>query len=90
MLPLVSVLLLPLGWRRRRSALWLAALLAFMASGVTSCTSSGIIQGVGSPTSGAGTTPSGLYSIAITATSNNVQHALVDSTGKPILTLTVD
>ncbi len=91
MLPLVSgLLLLPLGWRRRRRALWLVALLVLMAGAVTSCTSSGIISGSGGPTTGAGNTAAGTYWISVTASSNNVQHALVDSTGKPLITLTVD
>jgi hypothetical protein len=94
LLPLVCGLALlpfPLARTRRRRALMLIAVLAILAGGVSSCTSSGAIQGGKSPASGPGITPAGTYSILVTlsgaiegnATSNGVQHQIT-------LTLTVD
>jgi hypothetical protein len=86
-LPLVCGLaLVPLALRRRRKALMLlAAFLAMLLGGVSSCTQSG--GGTGLPsipsTSSSGITPAATYSIPVIATSNGVQHQLT-------LTLTVD
>lgn len=84
-LPLVcGLVLLPLGWKRRRKALLLAALLSILAGGVSSCTSSGGGTGGGSGgNGGSGGTPEGTYSIPVTAASNGIQHSVT-------LTLTVD
>jgi uncharacterized membrane protein YgcG len=84
-LPLVcGLVLLPLGWKRRRKALLLAALLSILAGGVSSCTSSGGGTGGGSGgNGGSGGTPAGTYSIPVTAASNGIQHSVT-------LTLTVD
>jgi hypothetical protein len=73
------LLLLPLGWKRRRKALVWCALLAILAGGVSSCTSSGGGTGGGGGLTGgggAGTTPAGTYSIPVNVTSNGVQHSL--------------
>jgi hypothetical protein len=79
-----GLVLLPLGWRRRRKALLLTALLAILAGGVSSCTSSGVGTGSSSsPTNGSGSTPAGTYSIPATAVSIGVEHSVT-------LTLTVD
>jgi hypothetical protein len=85
LLPLAcGLLLLPLGWKRRRTVLPLLALLAFAACGVTSCTSSGGGAGAGSGgSSSTGTTPAGTYTIPVTAVSNGISHSLT-------VTLTVD
>jgi hypothetical protein len=84
-LPLAcGLVLLPLGWRRRRKALLLVALLSILAGGISSCTSSGGGSGGGSGgSSGSGPTPAGTYSIPVTAASGNVEHSVT-------LTLTVD
>jgi hypothetical protein len=83
--PLVcGLVLLPLGWKRHRKALLLAAMLSILAGGVSSCTSSGGGTGGGSGgNGGSGGTPPGTYSIPVTATSNGIQHGAT-------LTLTVD
>jgi hypothetical protein len=86
-LPLVCGLaLVPLALRRRRKALMLlAAFVAMLLGGVSSCTQSG--GGTGLPsipsTSSSGITPAATYSIPVIATSNGVQH-------QQTLTLTVD
>jgi hypothetical protein len=85
-LPLACGLaLVPFGLARRRRALLLVALLAILAGGVSSCTSSQIIKGSGSGggSSGSGVTPAGTYSIPVTVTSNGISHSIT-------LTLTVD
>jgi hypothetical protein len=85
-LPLACGLALaPLGLARRRRAVLLVALLAILAGGVSSCTSSQIIKGSGSGggSGGAGVTPAGTYSIPVTVTSNSISHQIT-------LTLTVD
>jgi hypothetical protein len=83
-LPLACGLaLVPFGLARRRRALLMVALLAILASGVSSCTSSQIIKGSGSGSSGSGVTPAGTYSIPVTVTSNSISHQIT-------LTLTVD
>jgi hypothetical protein len=83
-LPLVcGLVLLPLGWKRRRKALLLVALLSILASGVSSCTSSGGGTGGSGGNGGSGGTPAGTYSIPVTAASNGIQHSVT-------LTLTVD
>jgi hypothetical protein len=89
LLPLTcGLVLLPLGWKRRRKALLFAVLLAILAGGVSSCASSGGgtggCNGGGSCGSGGSdTTPTGTYSIPVTVTSTGVQHTVT-------LTLTVD
>jgi uncharacterized membrane protein YgcG len=85
LLPLVcGLVLLPLGWRRRRRVLMLVALFAIVAAGVTSCTSSGGGSGGGSGGSGgSGSTPAGTYSITASAASSGIERSVV-------LTLTVD
>jgi hypothetical protein len=79
------LLLLPLGWTRRRKALMGCLLLVALAGGVSSCTSSGGGTGGGGSTGGGGggTTPTGTYSIPVNVTSTGVQHSLT-------LTLTVE
>jgi hypothetical protein len=88
LVPLVcGLVLLPLGWRRRRRVLMLAALLAIVGAGVASCTSSG--GGTGGSgggsggSGGSGSTPAGTYSITASAASGGVEQSVV-------LTLTVD
>jgi hypothetical protein len=84
LIPLVCGLLaLPMGWRRRRNALMLAALLAISAGGVASCTSSGGGSGGSGGGSSSGATPTGTYTIPVTVVSTGVQHGLT-------VTLTVD
>jgi hypothetical protein len=81
---LCALVLVPLGWRRHRRALFLAALLAFIVATVSSCTSSGGGTGGGSGGgSGSGSTSAGTYSIPVTVSSTGVQHSLT-------LTLVVD
>jgi hypothetical protein len=83
-LPLACGLLLaPLAVMRRRKALLLVALLAILAGGVSSCTSSGVISGGTVPGSGPGITSPGSFPVVVTATSNGVQHQVT-------LTLIVD
>jgi hypothetical protein len=83
-LPLAcGLVLLPFGWRRRRKALLLVALLSILAGGVSSCTSSGGGTGGSGGQGGSGGTPAGTYSIPVTAASAGVQHSVT-------LTLTVD
>jgi hypothetical protein len=75
--------LLPLAWRKRRRSLFLAALLAVLAGGVSSCVgASGGSGGEQHPT-GPGITPPATYSIPVTALSNGLQHSVT-------LSLTVD
>ena len=84
--PLVcGLVLLPLGWRRRRKALLLVALGAILAGGVSSCTSSGGgYSGSGSGVaSSSGSTPAGTYAIPVTVISTGMQHGVT-------VTLTVD
>jgi hypothetical protein len=88
---LCGLLLLPISWRARRKALSTIlslALLALLAGGIVSCTSSG--GGTGGGTGGgggsggvSGTTPAGTYSIPVTVTSTGISHSAT-------LTLTVD
>ncbi len=88
---LCGLLLLPISWRARRKALsniLSLALLALLAGGIVSCTSSG--GGTGGGTGGgggsggvSGTTPAGTYSIPVTVTSTGISHSAT-------LTLTVD
>src|ERR1035441_7686351 len=83
-LPLAcGLVLLPFGWRRRRKALLLVALLSILAGGVSSCTSSGGGTGGSGGEGGSGGTPAGTYSIPVTAVAAGVQHSVT-------LTLTVD
>jgi hypothetical protein len=81
---LCGLVLLPLGWRRRRSYLLLVALLAMLAGGASSCSGSGggLSSGPGSGST-SGATPAGTYSIPITMSSNSVQRSIT-------VTLTVD
>ncbi len=91
-LPLVcGLMLLPLGWKRRRIFLQgaiLLALLSILSGGIASCAKSGGGTGGGGGGgggggSGAGSTPAGTYSIPVTVTSTGVSHSAT-------LTLTVD
>ena len=77
-LPLAcGLVLLPLGWKRRRAALLLGALLAILAGGVCSCAGSGGGSSSSTtPVSTPGSTPTGTYSIPVTVLSNGVQHSL--------------
>lgn len=76
-----GLLLLPLGWKRRRG-IWQAGvllmLMGVLAGGVSSCTKSGGGGGGGSGggSGGAGQTPAGTYSIPLTVTSTGVSHSL--------------
>jgi len=87
-LPLLGgLILLPLGWKRKRKVLdtvILLMLLAIVAAGVGSCVSSGggAGGGLGANSDGA-TTPAGTYTIPVTVTSTGVSHGAT-------LTLTVD
>jgi hypothetical protein len=76
-LPLAcGLLLLPLAIRRRRKVFQLAALLAILACGLSSCTSSGGgSSGSGGSGGGGGGTPTGTYTIPVTVTANGVSHA---------------
>ena len=83
-LPLAcGLLLLPMALIRRRRVFPLAVLLVLLAGGVSSCTSSGIYLGGGSPRTGPGITPSATYKIPVDVISNNVKHTVT-------LTLIVD
>ena len=73
------LLLLPLGWTRRRRALLGCLMLALLVGGVSSCTGSGGGTGGGGGTTGGGggnTTPTGTYSIPLNTTSAGVQHSV--------------
>jgi hypothetical protein len=78
-LPLTcGLLLLPLAIRRRAKIFQLAVLLAILACGISSCTSSGGGTGcTGSSCNqqGGGGTPTGTYTIPVTVTANGVSHA---------------
>jgi hypothetical protein len=80
-----GLILAPFAFARRRRALLLVALLAILAGGVSSCTSSGVISGGTAPGSGSGPgiTSPGTFPVVVTATSNGVQHQVT-------LTLIVD
>jgi hypothetical protein len=86
-LPLVcGLLVLPLGWKRKRKVLGtviLLVLLAFLVGGVGSCASSGGGTGGLGANAGGLITPAGTYSIPVTVTSTGVSH-------NATLTLTVD
>jgi hypothetical protein len=79
LVPLVcGLLLLPLGWSRKRRMIRTAGfvvLLAFLVGGVVSCTISGGGGSTG-PGSGGGKTPAGTYSIPVTVTSMGVSHSV--------------
>jgi hypothetical protein len=82
-LPLAcGLIVLPFGWKRRRQALVLLALLSILAGSVSGCVSSGGGTGIGRQ-GGSGATPPGTYSIPVTAVSSGVQHSVT-------LTLVVD
>jgi len=84
LLPLAcGFLLLPLALGRRRRFLMMVAVLAILAGGVSSCTSSGGMSNGGTSKSGSGITPAGSYTITVNALSNNVSHPVT-------VTLTVD
>jgi Abnormal spindle-like microcephaly-assoc'd, ASPM-SPD-2-Hydin len=85
LIPLVcGLVLLPFGWKRRRKALMVAALLSIFVGGVASCTSSGGgSKGSSGGSGGSGATPAGTYSIQASAASSGVEHSV-------LLTLTVD
>jgi hypothetical protein len=88
MIPLVcGLVLLPLGWRRRRKALMTVALLSILAGGVSSCTSSaggsGGSSGGSGGSGGTSSTPAGTYTISASAASSGVTRSV-------LLTLTVD
>ncbi|MDR3727494.1 MAG: choice-of-anchor D domain-containing protein [Terracidiphilus sp.] len=74
---LCGLVLLPFGWKRRRSLWLLAALLAILAGGASSCSGSGggVSTGTGG-SSGSGATPAGTYTIPITVSSNSVQRSI--------------
>ncbi|MGD0478630.1 MAG: choice-of-anchor D domain-containing protein [Terracidiphilus sp.] len=76
-LPLTcGLLLLPLAIRRRRKIFQLAVLLAILACGISSCTSSGGgTGGTGGSGGGGGGTPTGTYTIPVTVTANGISHA---------------
>jgi hypothetical protein len=78
-----GLILAPFALARRRKFLLLVALLAILAGGVTSCTSSNVISGGTAPGSGPGITSPGSFPVVVTATSNGVQHQVT-------LTLIVD
>jgi hypothetical protein len=75
-LPLTcGLLLLPLAIRRRRKIFQLAALLAILGCGISSCTSSGGGSGgSGGSGGGGGGTPTGTYTIPVTVTAGGVSH----------------
>jgi hypothetical protein len=92
-LPLAcGLILLPFGWRRRRKALLLVALLSILVGGISSCTSSGGGSGGTGGESGSGGTPAGTYSIPVSASANGVTRFVTDPTtgAQQNLTLTVD
>jgi hypothetical protein len=82
-----GVMALPLSWRRARKALLMAALLALLSGGVSSCVGSGggvaVSSSNSSGASDSSATPSGTYSIPITVTNSGVQCSVT-------LTLIVD
>jgi hypothetical protein len=80
-----GLILVPFALKRRRRTLRLVALLAILAGGVTSCTSSNVIMGGTAPGSGSGPgiTAPGTFPVVVTATANGVQHQVT-------LTLIVD
>jgi hypothetical protein len=83
-LPLAcGLVLLPLAWRRRRKFLLMAAFMAVLACGVSSCTSSGGGLGGTGTQSVTGSTPAGTYLIPLTVVSGTIQHSIT-------VTLTVD
>lgn len=81
-LPLLcSLILLPLAGRRRRALLLVALLAVLLCFGASACTSSGGGGsigggGTGGQGGGSGTTPTGTYSIDLTASSLGVQHTV--------------
>jgi hypothetical protein len=84
-LPVVCVLLLPLGWRRGRRRFFGLILLAILMGGAGSCAKAGGGMGGGGGGSGSGgnSTPAGTYAVPVTVTSTGVSHSAA-------LTLTVD
>ena len=80
---LCGLVLLPLGWRRRKGLLLILAAL-LVVGGLSSCSGSGGGSGAAPPAgSGSTNTPAGTYSIPVTVASNGVSH-------KVTLSLTVD
>jgi len=78
-----GLLLLPLAIRRRRKIFQLVVLLAVLACGVSSCTSSGGGTGGTGGNGGSGGTPTGTYTIPVTVTSVGISQSVN-------VTLTVD
>ncbi|MGD1062171.1 MAG: choice-of-anchor D domain-containing protein [Terracidiphilus sp.] len=78
-LPLTcGLLLLPLAIRRRHKMFQLVILLAVLACGISSCTSSGGGTGGTGGSGGSGGssgTPTGTYTIPVTVTANGISHA---------------
>ena len=80
---LCGLLLLPLGFAKKRRVLLLIAVLGILVGGVASCSGSGGGSG-GSGGGGSGSnTPAGSYTIPVTATANGISH-------QTSLSLTVD
>jgi hypothetical protein len=82
-----GMVLLTLGWGRRRRVLLMCGLAVLLATVVTSCTSAGTKSGGGSGGDGGGggstSTPAGTYSVPVSATADGVEHSVT-------LTLVVD
>ena len=80
----VGLILLPLGFARRRRSLLFGAIIVLSLFGITSCAGAGG-GGVGAPppNSTNKTTPPGTYSVVVAATANGLTHKIT-------LTLTVD
>jgi hypothetical protein len=81
----LGLIALPIAWRKRRKALFLAASVALVTAGVVSCSGGGGGTGGGAsaPSQTGNNTPPGKYSVDVTATANGVSH-------KVTLSLTVD
>jgi hypothetical protein len=75
-LALLPLAMFPEARRRRRKFLLLFSLAVCLVAGVSSCTSSGGGTGGGGGGGGGNSTPSGNYSILLTANSNGVTHSM--------------
>jgi hypothetical protein len=75
-LALLPLAMFPEARRRRRKFLLLFSLAVSLVAGVSSCTSSGGGTGGGGGGGGGNSTPSGNYSILLTANSNGVTHSM--------------
>jgi hypothetical protein len=74
-LPLTcGLLLLPFVIRRRRKIFQLVALLAILACGISSCTSSGGGSSGSGGSGGGSGTPTGTYTISVTVTAGGISH----------------